>query len=179
MRWMKMPRIAVSKTYLGVLAGLVAFLKHSFPFRRHRGEGWSISSHLVLLAIAVMAPLLLLAGLTINNHVEATRHGLYQDAQRIADNVTANIEREMESALTVLNVLAQDTTFDRGEYHALYNRVKEGLKGRPGHVVLFGLDYKPLFSTRFDFGATMPEAPNDGTAEKVATTQRSLISDLS
>jgi PAS domain S-box-containing protein len=158
------------------LAG--ALLRQSFPFRRPPGEGWSISSHLVLLAVAIMVPLLLLAGLTINNHVEAARRNLYQDAQRIADSVTANIEREMASVLTLLNVLSQDTAFDRGEYELLYNRAKEGLRGRPGYVVLFRLDHNPLFSTRFDFGVDLPEATNDGTLEQVLRTKHATVSNL-
>jgi PAS domain S-box-containing protein len=149
-----------------------------FPFGSAGREGWSISSHLVLLAIAIMAPLMLLAGLTINNHVETARQSLYQEAQRIADNVTANIEREMASVLTLLNVLAQDTAFDRGEYETLYHRAKEGLKGRRGFVALFRSGYKPVFSTRFDFGTHLPETNNDGSAEQIARTGRSLVSNL-
>ena len=164
---------------LQALAGIGPLFRHTFPFGQPRSEGWSISSHLVLLAVAVMVPLLLLAGLTINDHVEAARRGLYQDAQRIADNITANIEREMAGSVTLLNVLAQDASFDRGDYRELYDRVKDGLKGRAGSVALFGRDYKPLFTTRFDFGVALPEAPNDGVAEEIAATRRPVISNLS
>jgi two-component system CheB/CheR fusion protein len=153
-------------------------LAETFPFRLRERKGWSIRLHLVLLAVAIMAPLMFLAGLTINNHVETARRSLYLDAQRIADNVTANIEREMSSILTLLNVLAQDTAFDRGEYEALYNRTKEGLKGRRGIVVLFGQGDKALFSTRFDYGTNLPESSNDGTAEQILRTKRPQVSNL-
>ena len=155
-----------------------AFLRHSSPFQAPRTDGWPIISHLILLAVAIMMPLLLLAGLTINNHVETARRSLYQNAQRIADSVTANIEREMASVLTLLNVLSQDTAFDRGEYRSLYERAKEGLKGRHGYVVLYGLDYKPVFSTRFDFGASLPDSTNDGSAEQIFRTGRPVVSNL-
>jgi PAS domain S-box-containing protein len=163
---------------LRLLSTAGAILLHAAPFGRRRGEGWSIISHLVLLAFAIMLPLLLLAGLTINNHVEAARRNLYIDAQRMADNLTANIEREMASVLTLLNVLSHDTAFDRGDYRSLYQRAKEGLSGRRGYVVLFGLDYKPLFSTRFEFSADLPEANNDGTAEQIIRTKRATVSNL-
>ncbi len=155
-----------------------AILSLSAPFRRRSGEGWSIIAHLVLLALAVMLPLLLLAGLTINNHVEAARRTLYTDAQHTADNLAADIEREMASVLTLLNLLSQDTAFDRGDYESLYYRAKEGLSGRRGYVVLFGLDYNPLFSTRFEFGKSLPEATHDGSAEHVIRTKRATISNL-
>jgi PAS domain S-box-containing protein len=160
-----------ASTFWRLLAG-------TFPFRLEARNGWSISSHLVLLAVAIMVPLMFLAGLTINNHVETARRGLYLDAQRIADNVTANIEREMSSILTLLNVLAQDTAFDRREYEALYNRAKEGLKDRRGIVVLFGLGDKPIFSTRFAYGTDLPESAGDGSAEQIVRTGRPQVSNL-
>jgi PAS domain S-box-containing protein len=142
------------------------------------GYGWSLTTHLTVLAIAIMVPLLFLAGLSLRNHIEARRLALYQDAQHMADNLSANMEREMASVLTLLNVLAQDTAFDRKEFNTLYTRAKEGLKGRKGYVVLFGLDTRPLFSTRFPFGMPLPEPVDDGSAEQVMKTKHPLVSNL-
>ena len=141
-------------------------------------DGWSLTTHLTLLAVAIMVPLLCLAGLSLHNHIEAARQGLYQDAQRVADNLTANIEREMASVMTLLNVLAQDTAFDRQEYNALYMRAKEGLKGRRGFVVLFGTDSKPVFSTRFPYGMPLPDSVDDGSAAKAIATKHPMLSNL-
>ncbi len=137
-----------------------------------------MTTHLALLAIAIMVPLLFLAGLSLHNHIEAARLGLYQDAQRIADNLSANMEREMASVMTLLNVLAQDTAFDRKEYETLYTRAKEGLKGRKGYVILFDLGPKPLFSTRYPYGLPLPDAVDDGSASQAIKTKRPIVSNL-
>ena len=143
-----------------------------------RPEGWSITTHLTLLAVAIMVPLLFLAGVSLHNHIESARQGLYHDTQRMADNLTANFEREIASVMTLLNVLAQDTAFDRHEYSTLYLRAKEGLRGRKGFVALFGLGPKPLFSTRFTYGMPLPESTDDGSAEQVVATKRPMLSNL-
>ena len=143
-----------------------------------RRDGWSLSTHLTLLAVAIMVPLLFLAGLGLNNHLEAARGALHQDAQRMADNLAANIEREMASVMALLNVLAQDTAFDRKEYSTLYLRAKEGLKDRKGYVVLFGLAPAPLFSTRFAYGMELPIPVDDGSAKWVMENKTPRISNL-
>ena len=147
-------------------------------FRWKRPEGWSITTHLTLLTVAIMVPLLFLAGVSLHNHIEAARQGLYHDTQRMADNLTANIEREMASVMTLLNVLAQDTAFDRHEYETLYLRAKEGLRGRKGFVALFGVNSKPLFSTRFAYGMPLPDSADDGSAAQVIATKRPILSNL-
>jgi PAS domain S-box-containing protein len=149
-----------------------------FSFFRKKKDGWPLSLHIALLAVAIMLPLLLLAGLAISGHIETTRQTLYQDAQKIADGVAVSIEREIASVMTLLNLLAQDPAFDRREYGSLYTRAKEGLKERKGYVVLFGRDAKPIFSTRFDFGAPLPDISGDGTGEQVMKTRRPLVSNL-
>jgi len=139
---------------------------------------WALSTHLALLALAIMVPLLCLAGLSLKNHIGATRQALYQDARMLADTVAANVEREMASTITLLNVLAQDTAFDRGEYAALYRRAKEVLKGRNGAVVLFGLGSKPLFHTRFPYRTPIPQLASDAIGQVAMRTGRPFVSNL-
>jgi PAS domain S-box-containing protein len=146
-------------------------------FLRQR-DGWPLSVHIAFLTVAIMLPLLFLAGLTISGHIETTREALYQDAQKIADGVAVNLEREVASVMTLLNLLAQDPAFDRQEYQSLYTRAKEGLKQRKGYVVLFGEGAKAIFSTRFDFGAPLPDPPRDGAAEEVMRTGLPLVSNI-
>jgi PAS domain S-box-containing protein len=143
-----------------------------------RSDGWPLSFHIVLLTVAIMLPLLLLAGLTVSGHIETTRQALHQDAQKIADGVVVNLEREVASIMTLLNLLAQDPAFDRQEYQSLYTRAKEGLKQRKGYVVLFGEGTKALFSTRFDFGAPLPDAPRESVGDEVMRTGLPMVSNM-
>jgi hypothetical protein len=163
------PRVSALQAVMGLAAGWLW---------RGRRDGWPLSTHLTLLAVAIMVPLLVLAGLGLNNHLEAARGALYQDAQRMADSLAANIEREMTSVLTLLSVLAQDTAFDRKEFDTLYLRAKEGLKDRKGYVVMFGLAPEPLFSTRFPYGTQLPPPVDDGSAQLVMETGKPRISNL-
>jgi PAS domain S-box-containing protein len=149
-----------------------------FFFLRQQRDGWPLSLHITLLTVVIIIPLLMLAGLTISGHIATTRQSLHQDTQKVADGVVVSIEREVSSVMTLLNLLAQDTAFDRGEYEALYTRAKEGLKQRKGYVALVNREGKPLFSTRFEYGTPLPVNPADMTGDRVIETGRPMVSNV-
>ncbi|WP_170937249.1 MULTISPECIES: PAS domain S-box protein [Rhodomicrobium] len=121
-----------------------------------REESWPLSTHLIVLALAIMVPLLGLAGFALRSSFATERAAAFESTQRMADAVTDSLDREFISVKTILNVLAQDTAFDRGEYRTLYDRAKEGLKGRHGNLALAGPDGAMIFYTRYPFGTDLP-----------------------
>ena len=98
----------------------------------------------------------------------------------MADGVMARFDRELLGAITLLNVLASDTAFDRREYRVLYDRAKEGALDRKGDILLVAGDDHVIFSTGAEFGAELPRAtackaargPSDKTV--TALCQRSV-----
>ena len=123
-----------------------------------RKGSWPLSYHLIILALVTILPLLVLAGLSLRNSFHAEWGSAYQNAQRIADGVMARFDRELQSAITLLNVLARDTAFDRREYRLLYDRAKEGALDRKGDILLVAADDRVIFSTGSEFGAELPRA---------------------
>jgi PAS domain S-box-containing protein len=123
-----------------------------------RKASWPLSYHLIILALVTILPLLVLAGLSLRNSFHAEWGTAYQNAQRIADGVMARFDRELLGAITLLNVLARDTAFDRREYRLLYDRAKEGALDRKGNILLVAPDERVIFSTGAEFGAELPRA---------------------
>ena len=121
-----------------------------------RRGSWPLSYHLIILALVTILPLLVLAGLSLRNSFHAEWGTAYQNAQRIADGVMARFDRELLGAITLLNVLARDTAFDRREYRLLYDRAKEGALDRKGDILLVAADDRIIFSTGAEFGAELP-----------------------
>jgi len=147
--------------------------------KTRREDSWPLSTHLVALALAIMMPLLGLAALALLNSFDAQRKAAYESTQRMADGVAESFDREVGSVKTILNILAQDRAFDRGEFASLYEHVKEGLKGRSGNVALVRPDNTVIFYTRFPFATALPLAvPPDGGGELVAETLRPVLTDL-
>jgi hypothetical protein len=141
-------------------------------------RSWPLIAHLALFALAIMLPLLIFAALSLHVSIQAERRTLYDSTQWLADRISNNLEREMASIITLLNVLAQDSAFDRGDYQMLYMRAEEGLRGRSGDVLLFGRDSRPLFHTAFPFGAELPEVQGDGSGREVMRTGQARVSNL-
>ena len=145
---------------------------------RRRGS-WPLSYHLIILALVTMLPLLILAGLSLRNSFHAEWGSAQQRAQRIADGVMARFDRELVSAITLLNLLARDTAFDRHEYRLLYDRAKEGALDRKGHILLVANDDRVIFSTEADYGAELPRAAaGRDPADPVAKTPQPYVTDL-
>lgn len=119
---------------------------------------WPLSYHLIILALVTILPLLVLAGLSLRNSFHAEWETTYQNAQRIADGVMARFDRELLGAITLLNVLARDTAFDRREFRLLYDRAKEGALDHKGNILLVAADDRVIFSTGSEFGAELPRA---------------------
>ena len=147
--------------------------------RGWRKASWPLSYHLIILALVTILPLLVLAGLSLRNSFHAEWGTAYQNAQRIADGVMARFDRELQIAITLLNVLARDTAFDRREYRLLYDRAKEGALDRKGDILLVAADDRVIFSTGSEYGAELPRAtggqdPKGDTAKTV----QPYVSDL-
>lgn len=139
---------------------------------------WPLSVHLVILAAAVLAPLVLFFSLNLGGQIEGGRSNLRQSVQQAADSVTANIEREMRGNIAFLSMLSQDSAIDRGDYSALYQRAKEGLESRPGDVSFITLDLKPVFTTRLPYGADLPVLSAGGLRQQVQNSAKPAVSDV-
>lgn len=123
-----------------------------------RGSSWPLSYHLIILALAIILPLLVLAGLSLRNSFDAEWETTNQNAQRVADGAMARFDRDLLTAVTLLNVLARNAAFDRHDYRVLYDRAKEGVLDREGEILLIGADNQIIFSTGAEFGAKLPQA---------------------
>lgn len=141
-------------------------------------KSWPLSAHLIVLTLAIMLPLLLFTSFAINQSFEAQRETIHQNSQRMADGVAANLDREITSIITILNLLAQDSAFDRQDYAAMYNRGTEVLKGRAGQLLLVGKDNQPIFNTRYPLSASLPELKLPPGIEQILMQKRPAMTDL-
>ncbi len=178
------------KRFMGSIAGLLnVFLRRASAGPAADGAAddrggwrrgsWPLSYHLIILALVTILPLLVLAALSLRNSFQSEWGTAYQNAQRIADGVMARFDRELLGAITLLNVLARDTAFDRREYRLLYDRAKEGALDRKGDILLVGADDRIIFSTGAEFGAALPHsaAPPD-VKGPAAKTPKPFVTDM-
>ena len=137
------------------------------------------SYHLIILALAIILPLLVLAGLSLRNSFDAEWETTHENAERIADTAMACFDRDLLSAVTLLKLLARSPAFDRRDYRTLYDRAKEGVLDRKGDILLIGADDHVIFSTGAEFGADLPSAAaGRATTALAATPPQPFVTDL-
>jgi hypothetical protein len=124
-------------------------------------------------------PLLVLAGISLRNSFEAERATVDRNAQQIVDGVMARIDREVLSAITILNVLGNDKAFDRGQYQLLYDRARDALQGRKQHIVLIRPDNSVIFNTSVPFDTPLPPStPRGGRNQSAESSGQPIVTDL-
>ena len=129
--------------------------------------------------MAIILPLLVLAGLSLRNSFDAEWETTHENAERIADTAMARFDRDLLSAVTLLKLLARSPAFDRRDYRTLYDRAKEGVLDRKGDILLICADDHVIFSTGAEFGADLPSAAaGRATTALAATPPQPFVTDL-
>jgi two-component sensor histidine kinase len=137
-----------------------------------------IRTYLVLFALALAAPLLALAAFALNRmaNVEAAQieARVAQEAQELA----ADIDRELYRALVTLETLATSSELKRGDLRAFHAQALLALKRTRAAIVLVDRSFQQLVGTLKDYGAELPRTADPQTAQRVIDTHQPQVSNL-
>jgi PAS domain S-box-containing protein len=138
---------------------------------------WSIRRHLTALVLAVLVPMLVFAGLLLWQVAHTQRQELQEDAVRLADTLTARVDRQLLGFVWALQVLASSPALDRGDIDALYRHAAEMKRILGSEIVVKDASGQQLVNTRIGLSGPLPVSLSESDRKAIATKQP-VVSDL-
>ena len=115
-----------------------------------------IQARLVILVLATVLPLVGLASATILRTVDDNRARIQRDVRERAENLLAEVDRQIASIQGELQVLAVSPSLQIGDYAAFDHHMREALKIRGTSIALHDTKAQQLLSTTRPFGESLP-----------------------
>ncbi len=147
------------------------FLRHTLAAPR------TLQFHLIAFAAILVLPLFVIA---VTGLLWFSRSELASNEarlQRMAFDVSASIDRDVTSWLTVLETLETSELLQEDRLQAFHARARAALRNRDVHVILLDTDFNQLLNTRVPFGTPLPKTADTRSAEIVAKSRKSYVSD--
>ena len=139
-----------------------------------------IRSHLVLLFLGILIPILAFSGVMLvvfNRHTRvATEQGLVETARALS----VAVDQQVLASLSVLRVLAASEHLQKGNVQEFERVARMSLATQPAwqSIVLVGPDMRQVINTGLPTGAPLPLAGNPELARVVFATASPMVSDL-
>jgi hypothetical protein len=157
----------------------------------------SLRTHLVLLVLAAVLPLLVLAVAMMRQQLAEKREIVDSGMQGTARALTLAVDGEVKASLAILETLGSSPLLESGNLKAFHDLSVRAMEGRRGaYIILFDASGKPLVNSSRPFGSSLPsplqaaesagfdpryrEVPMGGAepVRRVVSTGRPFISNL-
>ena len=137
-------------------------------------------SHLMLLlAAAVIGPLLLLGIFVGGRVVRAQLEDSHRELMATARTLSASVDREIVGEIETLLTLAASPSLRAGDYAAFQRQAEAALEfRRSGNVILVQRGGQQLVNTRRPFGTPLPVTMTPGLVEAVFLSGKPRVSNL-
>lgn len=142
------------------------------------GLNLSIRGRLILLALVVLAPAVLLAGLLVFEAHRNERAVMERQLSETARALSLVVDRQLGQSDAVLRALATSPALRSGDLGAFYDQAKAAVPGDGHWVVLVGRDGRQLLSTAAPSGAVLPPVQLLDGYERVLSAGDTYVSDL-
>jgi PAS domain S-box-containing protein len=140
-------------------------------------KGHTAALHLIAFAFAVATPLLLLVGALLYRSVTLERDQIRQRIIQVLEALTADVDRDMERRVAVLETLSSSPLLAAEDWPAFYKQAKDSLRGR-AYIVLITVDGRQVINTYVPYGEEPKLTGDPATLEKMLQTNRPVVSDL-
>ncbi len=139
-----------------------------------------IRRHLALMATAVLVPVVLFSGLTLNAMLDAEREALLQGMQGTARATVMTVDREWSYADGMARALAVARSLTEGDFPVFDRQVRAATAGTRLHTALIDKDGRQIFNTVRPYGSTLapPTAEARARATAVLAGSKAQISNL-
>jgi len=134
--------------------------------------------HLIAFAAILVLPLFVIAALAVSWFAQAELAANETRLQRMAQDISASVDRDVIGWLTVLDTLATSELLKAGDLEGFHARAKAALRNRDVHVILVAPDYQQLLNTRVPFGTPLPHVANAEGIDSVFRTGLPNVSDV-
>jgi PAS domain S-box-containing protein len=148
---------------------------------RLRQHSLSLRSHLVLLVLAALLPVVgFSTGVVVLLHRQeraSVQRGLLETVRTLA----VAVDQELRSSITALNALAASERLDKGDLAGFYGEAQRVLRAQHGtweSIVLSDPSGQQLINLRRPFGTPLPKLANTAALQRTLTTRAPVVSGL-
>lgn len=137
----------------------------------------SLSTYLVMMSAALIIPTMFVSGMAL---ISLTRTEMAASRDRVAQaarDLSADIDREVNGLLTVLETLATAQSLATGDLMSFHARATAALNTRRAYVLLLDTNFQQLLNTRLPFGSSLPSTSDRKSAAHVLATGDPYVSD--
>jgi hypothetical protein len=133
-----------------------------------------IRVYLLVLVLGAMLPGVLLTGILVWRSFVNTRAITERRLIESARVDASALDREFDSAISVLQTLATSPSLDRDDLAAFYQEARRGQATQPGWytLLLSSHDGRQLVSTRVPWGAPLPPVVEPESLQRLIATRR-------
>jgi two-component sensor histidine kinase len=142
-----------------------------------RPNGFSLRAHLIAYGVAILLPVMVLAGFLQSRSATLERSQLEARLSQVAGNLAENIDRDIDRQLTVLRTLATSQFLAAEDWPSFYAQAKAALEGK-GFLVVIDASLRQMLNTRVPFGQQPAVTGDPETAERIYRTKAPDASDL-
>jgi PAS domain S-box-containing protein len=146
--------------------------------RRFWRRSHPLSWHLAGLCLALVLPILVLAGVMAGYYVSSERARLEQAALETARQAGVSIDRELEGLRAAVEVLSLSKSLQKGEFDVFDEKAREVRDRIGANVVLRDREGRQLINTRLPRGAELPVIRDFEPDRAALASGRTEISDL-
>jgi PAS domain S-box-containing protein len=142
-------------------------------------RAWSLRTHLLVFGIALILPLLTLAGFLLVKINSSSRVEVEQRMAQEAVSLAAEIDREIQRRITVLQTLGTSPALARSD-HATFHAYASAVlhEDKAGIFLIDPKSLQQLLNTYVAFGTELPTYGSPETAQRVLETKRWQVSNL-
>jgi len=138
----------------------------------------STRAHLLLLAFAIVGPLLAFTGVILLRYADAERSRIEQDARDTVNAISVAIDRELVGLQYTLLALAHAPSVRQGDLRTFHHYASEVARARNATIVLRDPQSRQLMNSSAPFGTPLPGTTSlQGSDIEAAQTGKTVISD--
>lgn len=117
-----------------------------------------LKSHLVVLVLAAVLPLLAFAAIIFRQHIQLQREAMNRGLLDTARALSLAVDREVRTARAMLETLAASPYLDAREFRAFYDLSLRAVAAKPTgtRIILFDASGQQILNTAHPFGTSLP-----------------------
>src|SRR3989338_704566 len=148
--------------------------------RKNQTLNMKLRSHLIILVVAALLPVLIFAGVMIvvfgRQQQRFAENGLLDTARALS----LAVDRELTAWSHTLETLASSEHLDSGDLKKFYSQAQRVLETRQDWdtIVLVELPKRQVLNLKRPFGSPLPDVQNSAQLTGVVETRRPVVSDL-
>lgn len=135
-----------------------------------------IRAYLFLMAVGILVPVILFAGLSLGMLQNAEREAALRGLKETANSLALLVDRELYSAEAGLRVLGGSPSLADGDLKAFYAQARRANRGSTGWTVLLDAQGQQLINTLLPYGSELPSPHAVGLVQHVIATQKTFVS---